>query len=125
MSEGHGAMSFPKISCKVTVTDNCTYSFYEWRDPWQTTTTLFSLSLVFLAVALIPAWSLIKGSQFFAGIVFFGLFPISSHFPRYRLLISPTTWAFWGIPTHGERSVPGVHFTPRCPSLAHINVFDP
>ena len=105
MSGGRGAASFPRLSYKVMVTDTCGSSFYEWRDPWQTTTTLFSLALVFLAISFTPAWLLIKGSQFFAGIVFFGLFPVSSRFPRYRLLISPTTWTFWGIPTHGKCSI--------------------
>ena len=88
--QGHKELTFPPNS------------FYEWRDPWQTAMTLVSFALMFLGVTLIPTWLLIKGSQLFAGIVFFGLFPISSHFPRYRLLVSPTTWIFGRIPTHGE-----------------------
>lgn len=33
------------------------------------------------------------------GFLFFGLWPISSVYPQYRLLVSPARWAFWGVPT--------------------------
>ncbi|KAI4138805.1 MAG: hypothetical protein L6R39_006594 [Caloplaca ligustica] len=37
--------------------------------------------------------------QFCAGVLFFGLFPIASRYPQYRLLTSPMKWLFWKVPT--------------------------
>lgn len=39
------------------------------------------------------------------GFLFFGLWPISSLHPQYRLLVSPARWAFWGVPTHAQWSI--------------------
>lgn len=39
-----------------------------------------------------------------AGITFFGLFPIATNFPEYRLLASLIKWLFWNIPTHGNET---------------------
>jgi hypothetical protein len=39
---------------------------------------------------------------FVIGLAFFGCWPVSSRYPKYRLLVSPIKWAFWEIPTHAE-----------------------
>lgn len=41
-------------------------------------------------------------AQFAAGVLFFGLFPIASRIPQYRLLASPMKWLFWKVPTDGK-----------------------
>jgi hypothetical protein len=38
------------------------------------------------------------------GLIFFICWPISSLYPKYRLLVSPIKWGFWNVPTHGEWS---------------------
>ncbi|KAL8634283.1 MAG: hypothetical protein Q9228_008123, partial [Teloschistes exilis] len=76
--------------------------FYEWREPRRTKITLILLSLLWLAITIVPLHLLIKISQFNFGIVFFGLFPIATRYPQYRLLASPMKWLFWRVPTDGE-----------------------
>ncbi|ESZ90497.1 hypothetical protein SBOR_9127 [Sclerotinia borealis F-4128] len=77
-------------------------SFFYFRRPQNT---LFSLSM-FVAVFLISACTSIQFTMrmlwFGVGLVFFGCWPISSLYPRYRLLVSPLKWAFWDIPTYPE-----------------------
>ena len=46
---------------------------------------------------------MVKIIEFFAGVMFFGLFPIASNYPQYRLLASPMKWLFWKVPTDGKR----------------------
>ena len=78
-------------------------SFYEWRDPKRTTISLILLVQAWLSITLVPLSVMVKAGQFFAGIVFFGLFPIASRYPQYRLLASPMKWLFWKIPTDGKQ----------------------
>jgi len=59
------------------------------------------LALCWLYLAVAPLWVVIKSTQFSAGVMFFALFPISSRYPHYRLVVSPLTWLFWKIPTDG------------------------
>ena len=77
-------------------------SFYEWRKPHQTAYTLSFFGIASLAFCLTPSWLLVKVITLGAGLVFFGLFPIGSRYPDYRLLVSPAKWLFWNIPNHGE-----------------------
>ncbi len=39
---------------------------------------------------------------FIVGGAFFLCWPISSHYPKYRYLVSPFKWVLWDIPTHGK-----------------------
>jgi hypothetical protein len=78
-----------------------TPSFYEWRDPSRSTVSLSLLALAWLVIILTPTFLLVKSTFLVAGIIFFGLFPISSRYSQYRLLVSPMTFLFWKIPTHG------------------------
>lgn len=64
-----------------------------------------SLSIFVAAIIIttfVPTYVLIKSAQIGAGIGFFGLFPLASNFPDYRLLASVPRRVFWNIPTHGE-----------------------
>lgn len=63
--------------------------------------TLSLLALCWLYVTVVPLWVMIKSMQFSAGVMFFVLFPISSRYPHYRIVVSPLTWLFWKIPTDG------------------------
>ncbi|KAK6498747.1 hypothetical protein TWF481_011321 [Arthrobotrys musiformis] len=77
-------------------------NFYEWRDPEQT-----ALTLVFFGVCLFIGvftdlaycWRIVT---FVFGLWFFVSSPIASRYPRYRLVVSPFKWVFWGIPTHAD-----------------------
>lgn len=82
------------------------HSFYEWRQPRQTAYTLSLFAIACLAFCLTPSWLLVKSITLNAGLVFFGLFPIGSRYPDYRLLASPAKWLFWNIPNHGD----SIHF---------------
>lgn len=77
-------------------------SFFEWREPTRTRITLGLLAVCWLAVTLIPLHAIIKITQFNAGVIFFGLFPIATRYPQYRLLASPLKWLLWRIPTDGK-----------------------
>lgn len=85
----------------------CHVSFYEWRDPKRTMISLILLVQVWLATTFIPLSMFIKLAQLSAGILFFGLFPIASRYPQYRLLASPMKWLFWKVPTDGMLEVFG------------------
>ena len=78
-------------------------SFYEWRQPRRTGWSLVWLGLGCVGFYLTPVWLLVKLISLSMGLTFFGLFPIASRYPRYRLLASPPKWLFWDIPTHGIR----------------------
>ena len=41
---------------------------------------------------------------FIVGGTFFLCWPVSSHYPKYRYLVSPFKWVFWDIPTSAEWS---------------------
>ncbi|KAF1345694.1 hypothetical protein BDV97DRAFT_378727 [Delphinella strobiligena] len=77
-------------------------NFYEWRVPSRTWATLTIFFIVILFTIFAPAWLLIKSMTFCMGFTFFGLFPLASKFPDYRLLVSVPRRIFWNIPTHGE-----------------------
>ncbi|KAF1831184.1 hypothetical protein BDW02DRAFT_64433 [Decorospora gaudefroyi] len=80
-------------------------NFYEWRNPTRTAITLSIFSTAILATALTPPWLLLKTLTLCTGLTFFFLFPISVHFPQYRLLVSPARHLFWNIPTHAEWAI--------------------
>ncbi|KAL8636427.1 MAG: hypothetical protein Q9228_006177, partial [Teloschistes exilis] len=80
-------------------------NFYEWREPRRTTITLVLLSALWLAITIVPLHLLIKISQFNLGVIFFGLFPIATRYPQYRLLASPMKWLFWRVPTDAEWAI--------------------
>jgi hypothetical protein len=77
------------------------HSFYEWRVPSRTGMSIGILLVGLIVVTVTPSWLLVRATTLALGVVFFGLFPISSRFPDYRLIASPMKWIFWKIPTHG------------------------
>ncbi|MCJ1280656.1 hypothetical protein MMC21_008485 [Puttea exsequens] len=80
-------------------------NFYEWRDPPRTARTLGVLVVCCLMIVFCPLWLLVRGTQFGIGVMFFGIFPITSHYPQYRHLVSPFRWAFWKISTDAEWAI--------------------
>lgn len=86
----------------ISDTDSIMHSFYEWREPTRTKITLALLSIFWLAITAIPLNILIKITQFNFGVMFFGLFPLATRWPQYRLLASPMKWLFWRVPTDGR-----------------------
>jgi hypothetical protein len=85
-------------------------SFYEWRDPSHTRTTLATLTLLSITAITTPSRLLVKGTLFAFGFVYFVLAPIWHRYPQYRLLASPLKWIFWKVPTHSTYclfSLPG------------------
>ncbi|KAL8682480.1 MAG: hypothetical protein Q9186_001427 [Xanthomendoza sp. 1 TL-2023] len=81
------------------------FSFYEWREPTRTKITLVLLTFLWLAITFIPLHILIKVAQFNFGVLFFGLFPLATRYPQYRLLASPMKWLFWRVPTDAEWAI--------------------
>lgn len=67
--------------------------------------TLVLMTFGAIAIAVTPAWLMSRLVTFGLGAAFFGLFPIASRYPDYRLLASPVRWLFWKIPTHAEWAV--------------------
>ncbi|TGO63343.1 hypothetical protein BOTNAR_0101g00150 [Botryotinia narcissicola] len=80
-------------------------SFIHFRRPQSTFHSLFLFSAVFLLSACASMQFTMKVFWFVVGLIFFGCWPISSLYPRYRLLVSPLKWAFWDIPTYPEWSL--------------------
>ncbi|KAF2743486.1 hypothetical protein M011DRAFT_471419 [Sporormia fimetaria CBS 119925] len=80
-------------------------NFYEWRKPHRTASTLVVMALGALITLFIPLWLLVKSATFGMGFAFFGLWPIATNYPDYRLLVSPVKQIFWNIPTHAEWAV--------------------
>ncbi|KAK6523783.1 hypothetical protein TWF281_001755 [Arthrobotrys megalospora] len=77
-------------------------NFYEWRDPEQTVCTLIFFGVCLLLgvfTDLAYCWRIVT---FVFGLWFFVSSPIASRYPRYRLVVSPFKWVFWGIPTHAD-----------------------
>lgn len=80
-------------------------SFVHFRRPQMTFYSLFLFVAVFLLSACASVQFTMKVFWFVIGLIFFGCWPISSLYPRYRLLVSPLKWAFWDIPTYPEWSL--------------------
>ncbi|KAI5201902.1 hypothetical protein E4T39_05057 [Aureobasidium subglaciale] len=80
-------------------------NFYEWRVPSRTMATLSIFVFGIIITTFMPINILVKSSLFGAGIVFFGLFPLGTNFPEYRLLASVPRRVFWNIPTHAEWAI--------------------
>jgi len=80
-------------------------NFYAWRSSYYTAMALFKLILILAIISATSTRVLVKCTTLWMGFVFFALFPISSRYPRYRLLLSPKTLLFWKIPTHAEWAI--------------------
>ncbi|KAI9807174.1 MAG: hypothetical protein M1825_005892 [Sarcosagium campestre] len=77
-------------------------NFYSWKSPRKTVSSLMFL-LSCLTVCLVADMAFcVKIIWFIVGGAFFLCWPIASHYPRYRYLVSPIKWVLWDIPTHAE-----------------------
>ncbi|KAF2759870.1 hypothetical protein EJ05DRAFT_484768 [Pseudovirgaria hyperparasitica] len=80
-------------------------NFYEWRVPSRTMVSLVLLVLTVPLTVFVPLRILVKAMTLSAMITFFGLFPLATNFPEYRLLVSPSKRLLWNIPTHAEWAI--------------------
>lgn len=78
------------------------YNFYHFRSPPATFATLFFFASLFLISALTDSRFAMKVFWFIIGSAFFVCWPVSSVYPRYRLLVSPFKWILWDVPNHPE-----------------------
>jgi len=77
-------------------------NFWEWRSPRYTAQTLSWMLLGLLASYVVPVETMLRLVYLGIGFIFFVCFPIASRYPKYRLVVSPLRWIFWGIPDSGE-----------------------
>ncbi|TVY81863.1 hypothetical protein LSUE1_G007993 [Lachnellula suecica] len=78
------------------------YNFYHFSSSPATIASLCLFGALFIISAFGDAKLALKLFWFIVGLVFFICWPISSRYPRYRLLVSPLKWALWDVPTHAE-----------------------
>lgn len=77
-------------------------NFYHWKNPKKTIASLcFFASCVLVSVLTDMAFCM-QIVWFIVGGAFFLCWPVSSHYPNYRYLVSPFKWVLWGIPTNSE-----------------------
>ncbi|KAI9828444.1 MAG: hypothetical protein M1832_002872 [Thelocarpon impressellum] len=79
-------------------------NFYAWKSPRKTAASLFFVSSCLLMCVLADAKFCSKVFWFIVGGGFFVAWPVSSNYPKYRLLVSPFKWVLWDIPTDAEWS---------------------
>lgn len=80
------------------------YNFYHFRSPRDTFATLVLFAALTILTTFADSQFTMKVFWGIIGLIFFVCWPISSLYPRYRLLVSPFRWGFWDIPNHAERS---------------------
>lgn len=79
-------------------------NFHNWLSPRKTAASLcFFASCLLVSLCCDMAFC-VKVTGFVAGGSFFLCWPIASHHPRYRYLVSPFKWVLWDIPTDAEWS---------------------
>ena len=79
-------------------------NFYHWASPRKTAATLGFFCTCLLVSLFADLAFCMKIFWAISGGVFFLCWPIASRYPRYRLLVSPINWVFWGVPTDAEWS---------------------
>lgn len=77
-------------------------NFYQFCSAPATRATLCLIASLFLVSAFTDSRFVLKMFWAILGIIFFLLWPISSLYPRFRLLVSPMKIALWGVPNHPE-----------------------
>lgn len=80
------------------------YNFYSWKSPRKTWATLAFFTVCLLISLFADMAYCMKIVWFIVGGNFFLCFPIASHYPKYRFLVSSLRWVFWDIPTLPEWS---------------------
>ncbi|KAI9794504.1 MAG: hypothetical protein M1833_000364 [Piccolia ochrophora] len=79
-------------------------NFYGWKSPKQTASSLFFFFTCLLVCLCADMKFCMKIVWFVVGGAFFLCWPLSSHYPKYRYLVSPIKWVLWNIPTNAEWS---------------------
>ena len=77
-------------------------NFYSWVSPRKTVATLWFFAACLLLSLCCDMAFCVKITGFIAGGSFFLCWPIASHYPKYRYLVSPFKWVLWDIPTDAE-----------------------
>ena len=77
-------------------------NFYNWVSPRKTVATLWFFAACLLLSLCCDMAFCFKITGFIAGGTFFLCWPIASHYPKYRYLVSPFKWILWDIPTDAE-----------------------
>lgn len=77
-------------------------NFYNWVSPRKTVATLWFFAACLLLSLCCDMAFCVKITGFVAGGTFFLCWPIASHYPKYRYLVSPFKWVLWDIPTDAE-----------------------
>ena len=77
-------------------------NFYNWVSPRKTMATLWFFAACLLLSLCCDMAFCVKITGFIAGGSFFFCWPIASHYPKYRYLVSPFKWVLWDIPTDAE-----------------------
>ncbi|KAL8793083.1 MAG: hypothetical protein Q9195_004289 [Heterodermia aff. obscurata] len=77
-------------------------NFYNWASPRKTVATLWFFAACLLLSLYCNMAFCVKITGFIAGGTFFLCWPIASHYPKYRYLVSPFKWVMWDIPTDAE-----------------------
>ena len=83
--------------------DRC-LSFYHWKYPKKTVASLSFFASCLLVSLLADMRYCMQIVWFIIGGSFFLCWPVSSHYPKYRYLVSPFKWMVWDIPTNAEWS---------------------
>lgn len=79
-------------------------SFYHWKYPKKTIASLYFFASCLLVSVLTDMEFCMKIVWFVVGGAFFLCWPVSSHYPKHRYLVSPFKWVLWDIPTNAEWS---------------------
>lgn len=80
-------------------------SFYHWKHPKKTVASLFFFASCLFVSVLADMEFCMQVVGFIFGGCFFLCWPVSSHYPQYRYLVSPFKWILWDIPTNVEWSL--------------------
>ena len=80
-------------------------NFYRWERPQQTWTTLgfFVCCFLFSIFSSMQVFSMMF--ELVLGCYFFYSCPIAAHYPKYRHVVSPLCWVFWGVPDAAELAI--------------------
>lgn len=81
--------------------DGC-FSFYHWKYPKKTVASLYFFASCLMVSVFTDMDFCMQIVWFIVGGAFFLCWPVSSHYPKYRYLVSPFKWVLWDIPTNAE-----------------------
>lgn len=79
-------------------------NFYHFESPQNSFNALWIFAAWFLLCASTDSKFIMKLVWFIIGCIFFFAWPISSLYPRYRLLVSPWRVPLWNVPDYAEWS---------------------